>query len=239
MRDGELAYRFELQLDSSPEQLWPLVSDTNRFNRDAGVPAVEELGVGDNARRRLQLTRLGVGVEWEEEPFEWVSPHRFSVVRRYTRGPVAAMRTRATLEPLEGGGTKLVYEVRVRPRGVLGRPAAALQVGMISRRRFVSVFRAYDRAARTQATAVPTPKPRLAAGAAARIEAAPDRRCSAPGSSMTTSIGSARSSRTATSWRSRPSARTRSRTRGVGTGARCSSSASKRRGTGCSSCAGS
>ena len=36
---GELAFRFELDLDSSPALLWPLVSDTNRFNRDAGVPA--------------------------------------------------------------------------------------------------------------------------------------------------------------------------------------------------------
>jgi hypothetical protein len=76
MTQKELAYRFELRLDSSPEQLWPLVSDTNRFNRDAGLPALDGLGVGDNARRRLRLTRLGVGIEWEEEPFEWVSPRR-------------------------------------------------------------------------------------------------------------------------------------------------------------------
>lgn len=166
-----LDYRFELQLESTPEQLWPLVSDTNRFNRDAGVPPVEELGVGDNARRRLRLSRLGVGVEWEEQPFEWVSPHRFSVLRRYTRGPVAEMRTTATLEPRDGG-TRLVYEVRAIPRGPVGRPAVALQVGLISRRRFESVFRAYDRAAHGGAEALPTAKPQLAPGGAQRIEAA-------------------------------------------------------------------
>ena len=166
-----LDYRFELKLDSTPEQLWPLVSDTNRFNRDAGVPEVEELGGGENAHRRLRLSRLGVGVEWEEEPFEWVSPHRFSVVRRYTRGPVAELRTTATLEP-EGGGTRLVYDVRARPRGLLGRPAVALQVGVVSRRRFISVFRAYDRAARAGAGTLPVPKPELAPGAARRIDAA-------------------------------------------------------------------
>lgn len=164
-------YRFELQLDSTPEQLWPLVSDTNRFNRDAGVPAVEELGTGDNARRRLRLSRLGVGVEWVEEPFEWVSPHRFSVARQYTRGPVAFMRTTATLEP-RNGGTRLVYEVEARPRGVLGAPAVAVQVGVLSRRRFESVFRAYDRAARTEAQPLPPAPPRLASGAAERIAAA-------------------------------------------------------------------
>jgi len=151
--------------------LWPLVSDTNRFNRDAGVPAVEQLGVGDNARRRLRLTRLGIGVEWEEEPFEWVSPRRFSVTRRYTRGPVASMRTTATLEPRDGG-TRLVYEVRARPRGPLGLPAVALQVGVFSRRQFAEVFRAYDRAAGTEPEVLPAPKPRLAPGAASRIETA-------------------------------------------------------------------
>ncbi len=34
-------YRWEFDLESSPEQLWPLVADTNRFNRDTGVPEVE------------------------------------------------------------------------------------------------------------------------------------------------------------------------------------------------------
>jgi class 3 adenylate cyclase len=165
------SYRLELQLDASPEQLWSLVSDTNRFNRDAGVPSVESLGVGDNARRRLRLTRFGVGVEWEEQPFEWVSPHRFSVERRYVRGPVAWMRTAATLEPHDGG-TTLVYNIDVLPRGVLGPAAVAFQVGFLSRRRFASVFRAYDRSLRTQVLALPAPKPHLAPGAGERIATA-------------------------------------------------------------------
>ena len=32
----EFHYRWEWHLKSSPEQLWPFVSDTNRFNRDIG-----------------------------------------------------------------------------------------------------------------------------------------------------------------------------------------------------------
>ena len=165
------SYRFELRLDSSPEELWPLVSDTNRFNRDAGVPAVEALGVGDNARRRLRLSRFGVGVEWEEQPFEWVSPHRFSVERRYIRGPIARMRTTATLEP-QDGGTKLVYDVDAEPRGPLGPAAVAFQIGVLSRRRFASVFRTYDRSLATPAVKLPTPKPNLSPGAGERIETA-------------------------------------------------------------------
>jgi hypothetical protein len=40
----ERRYRWEWKLSSSPAALWPLVADTNRFNRDAGIGALEERG---------------------------------------------------------------------------------------------------------------------------------------------------------------------------------------------------
>jgi len=82
----EFHYRWEFDLKSSPEQIWPLVSDTNRFNRDTGVPSVEAVGESrGNARRRLRLTTFGIPIEWEEQPFEWVRPERFGVVRLYSK----------------------------------------------------------------------------------------------------------------------------------------------------------
>ena len=103
----EYHYRWEWDLRSSPAELWPLAADTNRFNRDTSVPTVEEHGVGPNARRRLRLSIFGIGVEWEEEPFEWIEPHRFSGVRRYVSGPLAEMRVSVELEATGEGGTKL------------------------------------------------------------------------------------------------------------------------------------
>src|SRR5574341_27166 len=157
MRSREYHYRWEWQLRSSPEALWPFVADTNRFNRDTGVPAVEQLlGPGErltNARRPLRLFRLGVPVEWEEEPFEWVYPYRYGVARRYSRGPVAEMRTPAELTPQPGGGTRLVYEVWARPRNLLGYIAIPAQIGVLSYRSFDRAFRRYDRlAARPEAS---------------------------------------------------------------------------------------
>jgi class 3 adenylate cyclase len=174
-RPGELTYRFELELESSLERLWPLVSDTDRFNRDAGVPAVVEEGIGPNGRRRLSLTRFGVPVEWEEEPFEWVRPHRFGVFRRYPRGPLASMRVTVTLIRRDVGGTHLVYEVRAEPRNLPGRLAAAFEIGVVDRRRFVSVLRRYDAEAQQDGPApilVATAGPRLAPAARARLDAA-------------------------------------------------------------------
>lgn len=176
MRSGELHYRWEWDLRASPEELWPLVADTNRFNRDAGVPALELGEAGPNARRRLGLSKLGVQIEWEEEPFEWVRPHRFSVVRHYLRGPLAEMRVAAELTPRDDGGTRIVYQVWARPRNVLGRIAAPVEIGALSARRFEAVFRRYDarvgRAGGVSPDDTPGPARPLAPGGAGRLAAA-------------------------------------------------------------------
>ena len=66
---------------------------------DGDVPAVP------NRRRRLHLSRFGMDVEWTEEPFEWVQPQRFGVVRRYSRGPVREMRVLVDLAEQVWQGT--------------------------------------------------------------------------------------------------------------------------------------
>jgi len=146
----EFHYRWEYLLQSSPEQLWPLVADTNRFNRDTGLPTVElqrdeEKQELKSARRRLRFFKFGIPVEWEEQPFEWVRPFRFGVERRYLKGPVALMRVLADLQPRAEGGTKLTYEVWATPRNALGRTAIPLQIGVLAARSFASAFRRYDR----------------------------------------------------------------------------------------------
>ncbi len=144
-------YRWEFDLDSSPEQLWPLVADTNRFNRDTGVPEVEAVSAKGtrlgNARRRLRLFFLGMAVEWEEQPFEWTRPQRFGVVRRYTKGPIRELRVLAELLPGDATGTKLVYQLWAQPRNFLGLVIIPIQIGIISARNFAKTFREYDKLA--------------------------------------------------------------------------------------------
>jgi len=157
----EFHYQWEFDLESSPEQLWPLVADTNRFNRDTGVPAIENVsnpGAGPrNARRRLRLSAFGIPVEWEEQPFEWVRPARFGVVRRYSKGPIEELRVLAELIPTEkrhdasveraaaqSTGTKLTYQVWAKPKNILGLIAIPIQIGLLSARNFARTFREYD-----------------------------------------------------------------------------------------------
>src|SRR6266853_927842 len=145
----EFHYRWEFDLESSPQQLWPLVADTNRFNRDTGVPAVQMVqseGKGlKNARRRLRLSAFGIPVEWEEQPFEWTRPSRFGVVRRYNNDlPLDAHQT---------AGTKLIYQVWAKPRNVIGLLAIPIQIGILSARSFARTLREYDRLAKHGRTA--------------------------------------------------------------------------------------
>jgi len=161
MHYPEFHYRWEYHLQADPETLWPLVADTNRFNRDTGYPSIQRRYTPNeplvNARRRLRLYRFGVPVEWEEEPFEWVRPFRYGVTRRYSSGPVGEMRTLAELTPLENGGTRLVYDVWTRPRNLLGLIAIPGQVGLLSARSFKAAFQRLDRLAASGQTAIDMP----------------------------------------------------------------------------------
>ncbi len=147
-------YRWEYELHSTPEQLWSFVADTNRFNRDAGVPAVQPAkGKRQrlrNARRRLRLSFLGLPVEWEEQPFEWIKPSRFGVVRKYSKGPIAELKVLAELSPLGERGSKLTYQIWATPKSLLGFLLIPLQVGYASHRKFASAFESYDRTARAE-----------------------------------------------------------------------------------------
>ncbi|MBV9454760.1 MAG: adenylate/guanylate cyclase domain-containing protein [Rubrobacter sp.] len=146
MRYPEFYYRWEWQLRSAPEQLWPLVGDTNRFNRDTGLPPVSHTDgeTRHNARQNLYFSRFGIRVEWEEEPFEWVRPHRFGVHRRYHAGPVASTRVLVELKPQPEGGTQLVYRTWIRPSNLLGMVTVPPLMKLYNHRAFAATFRKCD-----------------------------------------------------------------------------------------------
>lgn len=145
----EFHYRWEYDLKSSPEKLWPFVADTNRFNRDTGVPSLEGPNGGTvpsskSGRKRLRLKAFGMPIEWEELPFEWVRPARIGVTRNYSKGPVSKLVVQVELAPTDRGGTKVIYQVWAVPSSPLGLLAIPVQIGLISARRFKRAFKTYD-----------------------------------------------------------------------------------------------
>lgn len=155
----EYYYRWTWELASSPEALWPLVSDTNRFNRDTGLPPMELLGITNGiklVRFKIPLFR----VEWEEEPFEWTYPYRFGILRRYRKGPLAEMRIDCRLERLQPSGTRIIYEAWVKPANIWGSMGIPLAIGLVSKKRFEDIYKFYDRIASSPSPELVTPKGR-------------------------------------------------------------------------------
>ena len=149
---------------SDPETLWPLITNTNRFDRDSGTPRAADVSfTGDdaltNARARVRMPAFLLSIEYVQEPFEWTYPHRFGVTRHFTAGPLAELRVLGELSPQPDGGTLLNYHVWMRPSNLLGFLVIPFQAGIVYRRSFERSFRAYDRLAAQDKPPYLAPKP--------------------------------------------------------------------------------
>jgi len=138
-------YTFDLR--APREKLWPLVSDTDRVNRAAGLAAVaiEHKAMGDDVEQHVHMKTFGLDVAWREHPFEWVENRRFGVLREFSSGPFHWMRSVVELTPNDAGGTRLVHTLEVVPRGILGEAAAALEINVRGRRSLERIYRRIDR----------------------------------------------------------------------------------------------
>ncbi len=139
-------FSWQWDLQSSPEALWPFISDTNRFNRDTGQPEVEML---DNAMgtKHMRMRLPIIKVEWEEEPFEWTYPYSFGVSRHYSRGPIEEMRVKVTFDRLPNNGTCIHYQTWIETNNLLAQLALPFVIGIIAKNRFEKAVHLYDRVA--------------------------------------------------------------------------------------------
>ena len=134
-------------MPSSPEEVWPLVSDTHAFNRAAGMGPWTFIETPDplgGAHREGFYSILGLRIAWEERPFRWVEGREFSVLRVYRNGPFKNVLSHLRLEPAPQG-CLLTYTIEAQPRATLWRWVAMAYLGVHVRRRFYRVFRGVAR----------------------------------------------------------------------------------------------
>jgi len=139
-----LAADFEWSLTASPAELWPYVSNTDRLNRAAGIPAVAYEMVRDDEGRPHKFGQFrmgGMNVRWEEHPCEWIEGRRFSILREFPAGPFVWFLSTVELVERPDGGTLLKHQVRILPRGIAGRLLAGLEVGVKGRRNLDRIYR--------------------------------------------------------------------------------------------------
>ncbi len=167
-----LHYHFEWQAAATTDVLWPLVSDTRRMNKAAGIVGWQfrSLPKADAApRREGRAIFAWLDVVWDEHPFEWVEGERFSVERRYHGGPYESIVSRVVLTP-RAGGTLLTQELEVEPRGLIGRLLAPVHLGVLTQRQLDRAYRGVIAFAQSNAaTPFPAPLHRFSADAEARL----------------------------------------------------------------------
>jgi serine/threonine protein kinase/class 3 adenylate cyclase len=144
-------YSFEWELQSSPEALWPFVSNTERMNRAVGLPPVQFEIESVSAKvpttpNTTGMNRIaGIALKWREHPYEWIEGSRQCVLRVFEKGVLRWYISEVRLERTPGGGTKLRNTVKLEPRGLLARVVSKFEIGMKYRRKLDKVYTRLDR----------------------------------------------------------------------------------------------
>lgn len=110
--------------DLPPEELWPVLADTNRFNEAMGLPpyALEETPQPNGTvLRRGKGKAAGFTLEWEEKPYEWIAGRHFRQAREFSKGPFRRFGPVFDLEPDGKGGSRVSYALEYEPLTLMGR----------------------------------------------------------------------------------------------------------------------
>lgn len=137
----------------TPTELWAIVSDTDRVNREAGLaPLALSPVAGRGAVRFVAETVIGpFRVAFEELPFEWTAPERLVIRRRMTRGPARELVVRFEVTGRKGvgerggPGSRVTTRIEVELVGRRWKPAGVMVARWVAQR--------LDRAIRTLADA--------------------------------------------------------------------------------------
>jgi class 3 adenylate cyclase len=140
------------QINALPQEIWPLVTDTNRLFKDLKQPSVVKAHLTQSVDQDLiQLSYNGINryEVWEEEPFEWEYPYRFGVVRHYQSGAYKDLKIQVDLKENEKG-SRLAVKLWAVPRNKLLSFWSTLKLKTLVKRRIKKLINTYDKLAISQ-----------------------------------------------------------------------------------------
>ncbi len=147
--------RFErgIVLSASRESVWNLVADTDRLNREMGLPPIafhfqpSDSGGSDVS---AEAHVAGFTLRYREHPFDWVRPRFHRVRRTFIGGPIAEIVGGVDLQEISQEITHVSVFADIQPRGPMGQ-LASRAVGMKSISDFISACRRFDEYLRKKA----------------------------------------------------------------------------------------
>ena len=146
-------FEFRWELESSPRQLWPLVTNTDRLDRAIGFAPVKyktRYEPGRGVRTFAEGRKAGMVEVGEEHPYEWIEPRRMGVLREYSQGPFRWMVSVVELTPRPGGGTTLIHRLQLEPSSWKIRVGSRWGVGVGLRKSLERVYRRIDATVKSQ-----------------------------------------------------------------------------------------
>ncbi len=121
--------RFEqtVRLSAPREAVWRILADTDRLNREMGLPLIRfdfRPGMAGGTEAWATVRYAGLTLRYREHPFEWLRPSYYHVRRTFLGGPIREIWGGTELEP-DGDGTRVKVFAEVVPAGAFGKPFCA------------------------------------------------------------------------------------------------------------------
>lgn len=150
MKSYPFSYSWRIQSAGTPEQLWPYVSNTNRFFKDLGQLPVQEAMISHDLPRhyaQLEYNHLRRSDIWQEEPYQWEAPHYLKIFRDYERGPYEELYIKIELQPLKSStekGTLFKISFEGKSRGFMGALRTKRHFSKPFKRRLKKILKRYE-----------------------------------------------------------------------------------------------
>lgn len=159
--------------DRPVAEIWPILSDTARFNEAAKLPKhhIDEQLQDDNSVRYFGSAKVGpMQLRWEEKPVNWVHEDWFEHCRHFSTGPIDFLCARLRIFP-EPDGCRVEYTAEAAARNFVGKFLLSTDFFPRIGRTFEPLANSAREFARgNRETQFDTPAPKLQPGAKARAD---------------------------------------------------------------------
>lgn len=106
LRNHAVVIKKSVDLQHSPSQLWPYLSNTDMLNKRIALAPTNPIFMAmpkGGSFMQVESREAGLKMNYYEWPFEWNAPHHLHVERMFKQGPLQYLRFSIDLKPTPNG----------------------------------------------------------------------------------------------------------------------------------------